>query len=315
MPGTTTTTPDLPDGEDTDDDGLLDSVEEELGTDPLNPDTDGDGLPDGVEVFETGTDPLNPDTNGDGILDGREAPSSTTTPVSPTSIPSEDIVVPLVTEDADQDGLTFETELALGTDPDNADTDGDGINDGQEVADGTDPLDASDPGKSFLTDPGTLAAAAGVAAAVGLGLSGLGSKLLGGLLRFLGGTGFGLFLIGLFRRDKRPGPPIDFTIFTDGPLTHLAWSSPTTGGPAEKYVLEGRKDGRWGELLDFDAEHTRAAVPTSEIEGTEAWRLRAANDHGMGKPSDEVGAVEAEVDPDLAEGEVVEESDSGIDGA
>ena len=137
----------------------------------------------------------------------------------------------------------------------------------------------------------------------------------GGLLRFLGGTGFGLFLIGLFRRDKRPGPPIDFTISTDGPLTHLSWSSPTTGGPAEKYILEARTDGKWGELLDFDAENTRAAVPTSEIEGTEAWRLRAANDHGMGKPSDEVGAVEAEVDPDRAEGEVVEESDSGTDGA
>ena len=148
------------------------------------------------------------------------------------------------------------------------------------------PIQDDDSGGSFLTDPGTLAAAAGVAAAVGLGLSGLGSKLLGGLLRFLGGTGFGLFLLGLFRRDKRPGPPIDFTIFTDGPLTHLAWSSPTTGGPAEKYVLEGRKDGRWGELLDFDAENTRAAVPTSEVEGAEAWRLRAVNDHGMGKPSD-----------------------------
>ena len=67
--------------------------------------------------------------------------------------------------------------------------------------------------------------------------------------------------------------------------------------------------------VDFDAENTRAAVPTSEIEGTEAWRLRAVNDHGMGKPSDEVGVVEAEVDPDLAEGEVVEESDSGTEGA
>jgi len=148
------------------------------------------------------------------------------------------------------------------------------------------PIQDDDSGGSFLTDPGTLAAAAGVAAAVGLGLSGLGSKLLGGLLRFLGGTSFGLFLIGLFRRDKRPGPPIDFTIFTDGPLTHLEWSSPTTGGPPEKYVLEGRKDGRWGELLDFDAENTRAAVPTSEVEDAEAWRLRAVNDHGTGKPSD-----------------------------
>ena len=160
------------------------------------------------------------------------------------------------------------------------------------------PIQDDDSGGSFLTDPGTLAAAAGVAAAVGLGLSGLGSKLLGGLLRFLGGTSFGLFLIGLFRRDKRPGPPIDLVISFDGPLAHLEWSAPTTGGPPEKYVLEGRKDGNWGELLDFDADNTRAAVPTSEIEGAEAWRLRTANDHGIGKPSDEVAAPMFEDEPD-----------------
>jgi nucleoside-specific outer membrane channel protein Tsx len=56
---------------DTDGDGLTDSQEEELGTDPENPDTDGDGLTDGEEV-ELGTDPLNPDTDGDGIPDGSD---------------------------------------------------------------------------------------------------------------------------------------------------------------------------------------------------------------------------------------------------
>ncbi len=50
---------DIPDG-DCDDDGLLDSEEEELGTDPCGEDTDGDGIPDGTEV-DLGLDPLSPD--------------------------------------------------------------------------------------------------------------------------------------------------------------------------------------------------------------------------------------------------------------
>jgi hypothetical protein len=54
---------------DSDNDGLSDGREIELGTDPANPDTDNDGLHDGDEV-NRGTDPLNPDSNGDGILDG-----------------------------------------------------------------------------------------------------------------------------------------------------------------------------------------------------------------------------------------------------
>lgn len=175
------------------------------------------------------------------------------------------------------------------------------------------PTQDDDSDGSFLTDPGTLAAAAGVAAAAGLGLSGLGSRILGGLLRFLSGTSFGLFLLGLFRRDKRPGPPIDFTISTDGPITRLTWSSPTTGGPPDKYVLEACRDGKWQEVLDFDADNTRAAVPASEVEGAETWRLRASNDHGMGKPSDEVGVLEVESGPGPREGSTAEEPES--DGA
>ena len=174
--------------------------------------------------------------------------------------------------------------------------------------------EGDDSGGSFLTDPGTLAAAAGVAAAAGLGLSGLGSKILGGLLRFLAGTSFGLFLLGLFRRDKRPGPPIDFTISTDGPITHLAWAAPTTGGPPEKYVLEARRDGKWLEVLDFDADNTRAAVPASEVEGAETWRLRASNDHGIGKPSDEVGVLEVESGSGPGDGSTDEKPESDDDG-
>jgi Cys-rich repeat protein len=62
---------------DSDGDGLRDSVERRIGTDPNNPDSDGDGLRDGVEVPDPsaprdtdrdGTiDALDPDDDGDGI--------------------------------------------------------------------------------------------------------------------------------------------------------------------------------------------------------------------------------------------------------
>ena len=92
---------------DTDEDGLPDWLEEELGTDPLNPDTDGDGLPDGYEYLVLGTDPLKKDTDNNGINDGDE--------------------------DFDGDGLTNLEEYELGTGPLNPDTDGNGILDGDEI--------------------------------------------------------------------------------------------------------------------------------------------------------------------------------------
>lgn len=87
--------PDSPDDEDADSDGLTNTEEETLGTDPRNVDTDDDGLTDGQEVTEYGTDPLSGDT--------------------------------------DDDGLTDECELRNDTDPTNPDTDGDGTLDGEEV--------------------------------------------------------------------------------------------------------------------------------------------------------------------------------------
>lgn len=93
---------------DSDGDGLIDSVEADLGTDPFNPDTDGDGLLDGAEVNDHGTDPLNPDTDLDGLKDGAEV-------------------------------------LTYNTDPLDQDTDDGGVTDGHEVIeDNTDPLDPSD---------------------------------------------------------------------------------------------------------------------------------------------------------------------------
>jgi len=82
---------------DTDGDGLPDSVEATLGTDPALVDTDGDGVSDYDEVNRDGTpgnytpgvdtDPLNPDTDGDGLSDGVEIAHGSN-PLDPGSYPA-----------------------------------------------------------------------------------------------------------------------------------------------------------------------------------------------------------------------------------
>ncbi len=130
----------VPTSGDTDEDGLGDSEEGDLGTDPTKSDTDGDGLKDGPEVQEHLTDPLVVDTDGDGFGDGEE--------VAFTSDPTK------ADADTDGDGLTDEDEFANGSNPGVADTDGDTINDGDEVNGNppTDPTLADTDGDS-ISDP------------------------------------------------------------------------------------------------------------------------------------------------------------------
>jgi transglutaminase-like putative cysteine protease len=119
---------------DTDNDGLEDGVEiDTVGTDPTNPDTDDDGLEDGFEynndfnLTQDGIqrlDPLNRDTDGGGVKDGTEYYNSLD-PLDPT----DDITL----RDTDDDGLTDEDEIELGTDLNNPDSDKDGLLDGKEV--------------------------------------------------------------------------------------------------------------------------------------------------------------------------------------
>ncbi|GAB4007373.1 binary toxin-like calcium binding domain-containing protein [Nocardioides ultimimeridianus] len=131
---------------DSDGDGLTDSQEQVLGTDPHNPDTDGDGLSDGTEVTTTHTDPTKADTDGDGLSDGYEVNTSHTDPtkadtdgggvddgteVAAGTDPNN--AADDATVDSDGDGLTDLQEAQLGTDPTKADTDGDGLSDGYEV--------------------------------------------------------------------------------------------------------------------------------------------------------------------------------------
>lgn len=102
---------------DKDGDGLSDSEEAEIGTDPLNPDTDGDGLSDYEELKIHKTDPLKTDTDDDRLSDSEELAKKTN---------------PLLA-DTDGDGIMDGDEISRGTDPLNPDTDADGLSDGNEI--------------------------------------------------------------------------------------------------------------------------------------------------------------------------------------
>lgn len=95
---------------DSDEDGLLDKEEKDIGTNIYDPDTDKDGFDDGEEV-KLGYNPLKAETD--------------------------------VNMDVDGDGLTGEDEKKFGTDPKLADTDFDGYSDGEEVASGNNPLESN----------------------------------------------------------------------------------------------------------------------------------------------------------------------------
>ncbi len=119
---------------DTDDDGLNDSYERDLATDPNSTDTDKDGLGDLFEL-ENGTDPLHFDSDRDTLSDSLELAWGGD---------------PLL-YDTDGDGLSDKWEFLLGTNPRDIDTDDDGLSDNEEKQMGYDPLDP-DPDRDSLFD-------------------------------------------------------------------------------------------------------------------------------------------------------------------
>ena len=109
---------------DTDSDGLSDGRERDLRTDPTLRDSDGDGLTDYAETQVHHTNPRRRDSDGGGRGDGEEVVLDGTDPL----VASDDAL------DSDGDGLTNQQELALGSNPFAADTDGDLLNDDVEDA-------------------------------------------------------------------------------------------------------------------------------------------------------------------------------------
>ncbi len=168
---------------DTDDDGLMDGTELEDGLDPLAGDTDGDGLLDGIEVGvttvvpsgisvggvvyqgsrdvqpdadpSTTTDPLDPDSDGDGLLDGTEdADHDGASPVAigGTGSAGDGESDPNLA-DTDGDGWDDGAEVFAGCDPRDTDTDDGGVDDRTEMwVDGTNPLDPADDGAFIDAD-------------------------------------------------------------------------------------------------------------------------------------------------------------------
>lgn len=137
---------DLPSTRDSDGDGAYDWEEIMNGGDINVVDTDGDGFTDGEELFIHGTNPESYDTDRDGTPDTEDAePFVYNQPeVSAQElvdyIAEEGITESLGAIDSDEDGLNDSAEFNYGTDPQDDDSDADGISDGDEILFyGTDP--------------------------------------------------------------------------------------------------------------------------------------------------------------------------------
>lgn len=121
---------------DTDGDGISDSAEEDLGTDPNDSDTDDDGVPDGAEVGPKDDsdgdgliNALDPDSDNDGLPDGTELGFGCDDPGIDTSKGN-------CRPDADMGATT--------TNPVKADTDGGGATDGSEDSNLNGAIDAGE---------------------------------------------------------------------------------------------------------------------------------------------------------------------------
>ncbi|MFO0590844.1 MAG: hypothetical protein U0441_25090 [Polyangiaceae bacterium] len=184
-------------GADADGDGLSDSIEAMIGTNPNDADSDDDGVPDGAEpAYNMDSDgdgiinALDPDSDNDGLFDGTELgvtmagagtnvgagnfipdadPSTTTDPLNPDTdggtvkdgvedanhngkidLGERDPLNPADDVDTDGDGIGDSVELQIGTNPNDADSDDDGVIDGQEPSyaedtDGDGLINALDP--------------------------------------------------------------------------------------------------------------------------------------------------------------------------
>ena len=135
---------------DNDSDGLNNLQEQSANTDPHVADTDNDGLNDGEEVNTYGTSPINEDTDGDSVLDGVDVfPLDATESIDTDG----DGIGNNADTDDDNDGV-LDTEDVFPLDAsESLDTDGDGIGNNADTDDDNDgvldtedafPLDATE---------------------------------------------------------------------------------------------------------------------------------------------------------------------------
>ena len=133
-------------GVDSDGDGLGDDIEDEIGTDPLNPDSDSDMMGDGVEyafweykkaevskVLPVWVQDRYPDESVSEIVN-RYSPAREIDddPLSTKGDLDDDGLVNILDPDSDGDGLSDGKENSMGTDPANPDSDNDKIPDGED---------------------------------------------------------------------------------------------------------------------------------------------------------------------------------------
>ena len=154
---------DIVDDSDTDNDGLTDTQEQKLGSDPKEADTDNDGINDREEIginiddpldtdadgvinildkdddndnlstryeMRIGTNPLSDDSDKDSLKDNIEAKSPDSDVLQDTD--NDELINPVDTDD-DNDKIPTLIELLIGTDPLKQDSDNDGIPDNIEV--------------------------------------------------------------------------------------------------------------------------------------------------------------------------------------
>lgn len=158
---------------DSDSDGVPDLVELGFGSNPFADDSDGDGLSDRYEVLlATGAHmPGEADTDGNGRSDADEDVDGD----GLTAIDEQAANTSALTADTDADTLSdFDEVTVHGTDPNIADTDGDGASDGAEVRAGTDPLNPDSDGDGLPDGDDTATSMVLGPAGVELALTGYG---------------------------------------------------------------------------------------------------------------------------------------------